>query len=133
MFQGVFGDKAGNSAGEYLSVDQQTGEVMVYVDADTIGGGYGFMKLSPGTTNPPPTPKPTTSTTAAPTTTTKATTTTAIPTTASSTTEGGNSGEEQCQDIWPKSACQQEFNDGMCEEDEVGENCLFTCGWCDDK
>ena len=45
LFQGVFGDKAGNSAGEYLSVDQQTGEVMVYVDYDTIGGGYGFMKV----------------------------------------------------------------------------------------
>ena len=45
MFQGVFGDKAGNSAGEYLSVDQQTGEVMIYVDADTIGGGYGFMRV----------------------------------------------------------------------------------------
>ena len=45
LFQGVFGDKAGNSAGEYLSVDQQTGEVMIYVDADTIGG-YGFMKVS---------------------------------------------------------------------------------------
>merc|ERR1711884_922819 len=44
LFQGVFGDKGGNSAGEYLSVDQQTGEVMIYVDADTIGG-YGFMKL----------------------------------------------------------------------------------------
>ena len=46
LFQGVFGDKDGNSAGEYLSVDQQTGEVMIYVDADTIGGGYGFMKVS---------------------------------------------------------------------------------------
>ena len=46
LFQGVFGDKGGNSAGEYLSVDQQTGEVMIYVDADTIGGGYGFMKVS---------------------------------------------------------------------------------------
>ena len=45
LFQGVFGDKGGNSAGEYLSVDQQTGEVMIYVDADTIGGGYGFMKV----------------------------------------------------------------------------------------
>ena len=44
LFQGVFGDKGGNSAGEYLSVDQQTGEVMIYVDADTIGG-YGFMKV----------------------------------------------------------------------------------------
>ena len=42
----MFGDKDGNSAGEYLSVDQQSGEIMVYVDADTIGGGYGFMKVS---------------------------------------------------------------------------------------
>ena len=42
----MFGDKDDNSAGEYLSVDQQSGEIMVYVDADTIGGGYGFMKVS---------------------------------------------------------------------------------------
>merc|ERR1719429_895784 len=103
LLLGGFGDKGGNSAGEYLSVDQQTGEVMIYVDADTIGGGYGFMKLSPDTSNPAPptttsapTPGPTTTTTAStpgPTTTTAAptpgptTTTSATPTT---TTDGGD-------------------------------------------
>merc|ERR1711963_396047 len=86
LFQGVFGDKNGNSAGEYLSVDQQTGEVMVYVDADTIGGGFGFVKLTPDGTNPPPTTTTSAPTTAPPPgpTTTSATTT---------TTEGG-SGED---------------------------------------
>merc|ERR1711963_784716 len=97
LIQGVFGDKGGNSAGEYLSADQQTGEVMIYVDADTIGGGYGFMKLSPDTSNPPPTttttaptPGPTTTTstpTPGPTTTTSATTATTT-----TTTEGEGEG-----------------------------------------
>ena len=36
-----------NNAGEYLSVDQATGDVMVYVDSDAVGGGFGFLKLEP--------------------------------------------------------------------------------------
>jgi len=152
LFQGVFGDKGGNSAGEYLSVDQQTGEVMIYVDADTIGGGYGFMKLSPDASNPStptttsvptpgpttttaaPTPGPTTTTAAptpGPTTTTSAptpgptTTTTAPPTT---TTDGGDS--EECEDIWPTKRCQRRKDQGKCNKNFVAERCQLTCGLC---
>ena len=44
--EGVYGDKGGNNAGEYLSVDATTGEVMIYTDSDTVGG-FGFLKLTP--------------------------------------------------------------------------------------
>jgi len=47
LFEGVYGDKGSNNAGEYLSVDNTSGEVMIYVDSDYVGGGFGFMKLSP--------------------------------------------------------------------------------------
>ena len=47
MFEGVYGDQESNNAGEYLSVDTTSGELMVYVDSDFVGGGFGFMKLSP--------------------------------------------------------------------------------------
>ena len=47
MFEGVYGDKGSNNAGEYLSVDTASGELMNYVDSDYLGGGFGFMKLSP--------------------------------------------------------------------------------------
>ena len=30
-----------------MSVDTKTGELMVYLDSDTVGGGFAFMKLSP--------------------------------------------------------------------------------------
>ena len=46
MSEGVFGKKGGNNAGESLSVDTNTGEVMIYTDSDT-DGGFGFMKLTP--------------------------------------------------------------------------------------
>ena len=46
LSQGVFGDKEANNAGEYLSVDRQTGDVMIYVDSDSVGGDFAFMKLS---------------------------------------------------------------------------------------
>ena len=45
MHEGVYGDKAGNNAGEYLSVDTTSGEVMIYTDSDTVGG-FGFLKLT---------------------------------------------------------------------------------------
>jgi len=150
LFQGVFGDKEGNSAGEYLSVDQQTGEVMVYVDADTIGGGYGFMKLTPDSSNPSPTTAapttaaPTTAapTTAAPTTAapTTAAPTTAAPTTAAptstaapttTTTEGG-SGEE-CEDIWSAQKCQRRKNRGKCNKNWVAKHCKYTCELCEEE
>ena len=47
MFEGVYGDKGSNNAGEYLSVDPTSGEIMNYVDSDFLGGGFGFMKLTP--------------------------------------------------------------------------------------
>ena len=28
-------------------MDSKTGDVMIYVDSDTVGGGFAFMKLSP--------------------------------------------------------------------------------------
>ena len=46
LHEGVYGDKGGNNAGEYLSVDETTGEVMIYTDSDTVGG-FGFLKLTP--------------------------------------------------------------------------------------
>ena len=47
LFEGVYGLDGSNNAGEYLSVDQATGDVMVYVDSDAVGGGFGFLKLEP--------------------------------------------------------------------------------------
>jgi len=47
LYEGVFGDKESNNAGEYLSVDYDSGELMVYVDSDFVGGGFAFLKLSP--------------------------------------------------------------------------------------
>lgn len=46
LAQGVYGNKLGNNAGEYLSVDNPTGEVMIFTDSDT-NGGFGFLKLTP--------------------------------------------------------------------------------------
>jgi len=46
LSEGVYGRKAGNNAGEWLSVDAATGEVMIYTDSDT-DGGFGFLKLTP--------------------------------------------------------------------------------------
>ena len=49
LFEGIYGDKGSNNAGEYLSVDPLSGEIMNYVDSDYLGGGFGFMKLTPVT------------------------------------------------------------------------------------
>ena len=46
LSEGVYGRKGGNNGGEWLSVDANTGEVMIFVDSDTVGG-FGFMKLTP--------------------------------------------------------------------------------------
>merc|ERR1719325_245717 len=46
LSQGFWGDKGGNNAGEWLSYDAATGEIMVYTDSDT-SGGFGFLKLTP--------------------------------------------------------------------------------------
>ena len=46
LYQNVYGDKAGNNAGEHIAVDNTNGDLMIFVDSDTKGG-FGFMKLSP--------------------------------------------------------------------------------------
>merc|ERR1719273_1950278 len=53
LYENVYGDKGANNAGEYLSVDPNNGDIMIYTDSDSFGGVFGFLKLSP--TNSPPT------------------------------------------------------------------------------
>ena len=57
MYENVYGDQESNNAGEYLAVDPINGDVMVFVDSDTLGGAFGFLKLtqdgSPPTEAPP--------------------------------------------------------------------------------
>ena len=43
----VSGEKDANNAGEYLSIDKDSGDLMVYCDSDTVGGGFAYLKLSP--------------------------------------------------------------------------------------
>ena len=43
----MYGDKGSNNAGEYLAVDPVNGDVMIFVDSDTLGGAFGFLKLTP--------------------------------------------------------------------------------------
>ena len=46
MYSNVYGNKRANNAGEWISVDNNTGEAMIFVDSDTVGG-FGFLKLTP--------------------------------------------------------------------------------------
>jgi len=98
LYENVYGDKAGNNAGEYLAVDPVTGDVMVFVDSDTLGGAFGYLKLTPN--NPPPTAGPPATTTALPpVTTTKppgSPSTTAKPTT--TTTESDDNDDDDDDD-----------------------------------
>ena len=41
-----FGTPDGNNAGEWITYDTDTGDVMIYTDSDTAGG-FGFLKLTP--------------------------------------------------------------------------------------
>merc|ERR1712012_1400702 len=104
LYTNVYGDKAGNNAGEYLAVDPATSDVMVFVDSDTLGGAFGFLKLTP--TNSPPTAGPPAATTTAlppaTTTLTPATTTkpptgppSTTPTPTTTTTESEDYGSEE--------------------------------------
>ena len=77
MYENVYGNKEGNNAGEYLDVDPATGDVMVFVDSDTLGGAFGFLKLTP--THPLPTNPPATTTVLPPATTTLPPATTTLP------------------------------------------------------
>ena len=47
LYENFYGSKEGNNAGEWLSYDTQTGDIMVFTDSDTAPG-FGFLKLSPG-------------------------------------------------------------------------------------
>merc|ERR1711963_1260555 len=44
LFEGIYGDQAGNEAGEYLTVTS-TGDIMIYTDSDTTPG-FGFLKIT---------------------------------------------------------------------------------------
>jgi len=46
LYENFYGKKGGNNAGEWLTYDQDTGNIMVYTDSDTAGG-FGFLKLKP--------------------------------------------------------------------------------------
>jgi len=46
LYENFYGSKGGNNAGEWLSYDKTSGDIMVYTDSDTAGG-FGFLKLTP--------------------------------------------------------------------------------------
>ena len=46
LYQNFYGTPDGNNAGEWISYDTDTGDIMIYTDSDTAGG-FGFLKLSP--------------------------------------------------------------------------------------
>ena len=46
MYEGIYGEKDANQAGEWMSMDPKTEDIMVFVDSDSIEGAMGFMKLS---------------------------------------------------------------------------------------
>ena len=48
LYENFYGSKEGNNAGEWLSYDSETGDIMINTDSDTAPG-FGFLKLSPGT------------------------------------------------------------------------------------
>ena len=154
LYTNVYGDKAGNNAGEYLAVDPNNGDVMVFVDSDTLGGAMGFLKLTP--TGSPPTAAPPTTTAAPPTTTTNGapptttvgppttttvgppttttvgppTPTTTSPTTTTTESEGSEEGSEECFDIWSENKCWRRKEKGKCNKKWVAKNCQETCEKC---
>ena len=46
LHEGVYGNKEGNNAGEYITVDTNSGDLMIFLDSDTVEG-FGFLKLAP--------------------------------------------------------------------------------------
>merc|ERR1712241_1062930 len=84
LYENVYGDKEANNAGEYLSVDPNNGDIMIYTDSDSFGGVFGFLKLSP--TNSPPTSSPPTGSPTTTISTSSSSTSTTESTTTSSTT-----------------------------------------------
>ena len=47
MYEGLYGLDGANNAGEYLAVDNATGDIMVFADSDSTAGGLGFLLLKP--------------------------------------------------------------------------------------
>ena len=105
LYENVYGDQEGNNAGEYLAVDPNNGDVMVFVDSDTLGGAMGFLKLtpsgSPPTVGPPTTPTPSTTTT-----------------------------PKKCFDKWSKKKCKKQKKKGKCSKKKVAKKCKDTCNKC---
>merc|ERR1719195_1318576 len=116
LYENVYGDKGANNAGEYLSVDPNNGDIMIYVDSDSFGGVFGFLKLSP--TNGPPTSSPPTSS-PSPTTTIS----TSSSSTASTTTSTTTTTSSECFDIWPKKKCNKRKKKGKCNKKRVAKKC----------
>ena len=48
LYENFYGSKDGNNAGEWMTYDKETGDIMINTDSDTQTG-FGFLKLSPGT------------------------------------------------------------------------------------
>merc|ERR550517_910527 len=46
IYENFYGTTGGNNAGEWLSYDNDNGDIMIYTDSDTAYG-FGFLKLSP--------------------------------------------------------------------------------------
>jgi len=46
LYENFYGSKGGNNAGEWLTYNKDTGDIMIYADSDTVGG-FGFLKLTP--------------------------------------------------------------------------------------
>jgi len=44
LYEGIYGNQAGNEAGEYLTVTS-TGDIIIYTDSDTTPG-FGFLKIT---------------------------------------------------------------------------------------
>merc|ERR1719273_430754 len=115
LYENVYGDKEANNAGEYLSVDPNNGDIMIFTDSDSFGGVFGFLKLSP--TNAPPTGAPSPTTTIS----------TSSSSTASTTT---TTSSEPCFDIWPKKKCNKRKKKGKCNKKRVAKKCRETCEIC---
>ena len=46
IYENFYGTPDGNNAGEWITYEKDTGNIMIYTDSDTTYG-FGFLKLSP--------------------------------------------------------------------------------------
>jgi len=104
LYENVYGDKGSNNAGEYLAVDPNNGDIMVFSDSDALGGAFGFLKLtndnSPNPTTPPGPPPPTTQP------------------------------PEECTDKKSEKKCKNSKKKNKCRKTNVARNCKKTCEFC---